>query len=90
MTITSMSGWPSAERRNRRLRDAPRRGRIEDRQIRVLINLANLYSQRQSFIKALEYVNRALLVDENSQMANDARNRIELAMNAGRGGRGFR
>jgi len=64
--------------------------KLEDRQIRVLINLAHIYSQRQSFIKALEYVNRALLVDENSQMALDARSQIELAMNAGRRGGGWR
>lgn len=64
--------------------------KLEDRQIRVLINIAHLYSSRQSFIKALEYVNRALLVDENSQLANETRSQIELAMNAGRRGGGWR
>jgi len=65
------------------------RKKIDDMRIQILINQAHVYTQRQSFIKALEYVSRALAIDPDSQLARESRNRIELAMSMD-GGRGIR
>lgn len=65
------------------------RKKVDDLRIQILINQAHVYTQRQSFVKALEYVNRALAIDPDSQLARESRNRIELAMSMG-SGRGVR